>query len=626
MVKAQEIKSYEWAEKPVFQPIPEEYKNQPAIALLDKREVYSRVGQYTYASFIMNHLAIKINNAEEISKYNTVKVEENGFIRTVRDFHARIIKPNGEIKIIPQDKIIETEVGKVKSIVFEGVEAGDILEYYFILKKFPRSYDVEVFQRQIPILEAEYKITMDGAKIRVLSSEIFELSVNQNAFSSDTQIYRAKNIIPFVKESDAANLKNLVKIIYIAGQFYKFDLWDYSLNEQFNNIHFNYFNQKIAKSFIQNLNLNDLSVDEKLIKLDQYIKENFDFIKRGEKPAKIKNLSEGKLKLIPEDIFELYVFALKELKIPSLGVVGMNRFSGTVHETTHFYPISHDFVFYIPEIKKFISPYDRTFTYGLSDYNLQSSYGLSYDNKLKAGSRIAKFEFPVTPLEYTSINTQTKVVLKEDLTTLLLNTEYASTGYNGLQDRMTLQYLKENEEEKVVLDYVKNTAINEIDVKLLEHSFENQEIKNNYSNVPFVMKVKMETNEAFTENAGNLLLINIGKIIGKQINLFQETERKNDIDLKYTQKFQHKITFMIPNGYSIESYKDLIYDVKMNYDENKTCYFKSTSKIEGSELIVEIEGANKDIHYSKSLYDEYRKVINASADFYKSSIILKPKK
>ena len=118
--------------------IPAEYKDQPAVVLFDKRWIHTRVGAYAYATFGMNHFAIKINKAGEINKYNKIKAQDNGYIRDVRDFHARIIKSNGEIKILPQDKIIETEIDKVKSIVFEGVEAGDILEYYFIIKENPK--------------------------------------------------------------------------------------------------------------------------------------------------------------------------------------------------------------------------------------------------------------------------------------------------------------------------------------------------------------------------------------------------------------------------------------------------------------------------------------------------------
>ena len=204
---SQEIKSYTWDEKPTFKEIPEEYKNQPAIVLFDKRWVHTRVGGYAYATFGMNHFAIKINKVEEINKYNKIKAQDNGYIRDVRDFHARVIKPNGEIKILPQEKIIETTEDKVKSIVFEGVEAGDILEYYFIIKENPMSYGVEVFQKEIPVLLAEFTHSQEGVKFETFASPEFEISG-----SKSKTILTATNIPPYKEESNARNIKNLVKL------------------------------------------------------------------------------------------------------------------------------------------------------------------------------------------------------------------------------------------------------------------------------------------------------------------------------------------------------------------------------------------------------------------------------
>ena len=72
---SQEIKSYTWDEKPTFKEIPDEYKNQPAVVLLDKRWIHTRVGGYAFATFGMNHFAIKINKAEEINKYNNPTIQ-----------------------------------------------------------------------------------------------------------------------------------------------------------------------------------------------------------------------------------------------------------------------------------------------------------------------------------------------------------------------------------------------------------------------------------------------------------------------------------------------------------------------------------------------------------------------
>ena len=61
----------------------------------------------------------------------------------------------------------------------------------------------------------------------------------------------------------------------------------------------------------------------------------------------------------------------------------------------------------------------------------------------------------------------------------------------------------------------------------------------------------------------------------------------------------------------------------MNYDLDKNCYFKSTAKVTEKTLIIEIDEQYKSVFYPKSAYQEYRKVVNAAADFAKATLVLK---
>ncbi|MNW11664.1 hypothetical protein D3C71_2091700 [compost metagenome] len=62
----------------------------------------------------------------------------------------------------------------------------------------------------------------------------------------------------------------------------------------------------------------------------------------------------------------------------------------------------------------------------------------------------------------------------------------------------------------------------------------------------------------------------------------------------------------------------------MKYDESKNCSFKSTVKVTDNKVIITVDEKYKSISYPKEVYQEYRKVYNASADFNKASIVLKP--
>jgi Domain of Unknown Function with PDB structure (DUF3857) len=617
---SQEIKSYTWDEKPNFKEIPEEYKNHPAVVLLDKRWIHTRVGGYAFATFGMNHFAIKINKAEEINKYNKIKAQDNGYIREVRDFHARIIKPNGDIKVLPQEKIIETTEDKVKSIVFEGVEAGDILEYYFIIKENPMADGVEVFQKEIPVLFAEFTYSKEGVRFETFASPEFE----KQSLGNKT-ILTAGAIPPFQEEANARNLKNLIKIIYMVStpgiDTYS---WATFLPRYLSKPSFQYINKSQARELIQTLNLGAGTTEEKLIKIDDYIKTNFDFVGRGETAQKITNLKSGKQKLTAGDIFDLYGFILKELKIPYKVVAGMSRFDGDIDAEKFVVPLSHEFMYYIMETQKFLSPYEKYLSYGFPMYEVQGSVGKAYNPVSKESDQIT---FPIAPAEYTLSETQNTVTLSDDLQSATIDKIYSNTGYDGQLYRNLVPYIKENKDEKTLADFIKERIFGkEFDLKLDRYTFENQEFKHNYTNTPYVIKVNAEAKESLTETAGNLVLVNLGKLIGKQSNLYQETARKWDIDLSYAKTYKHKIIFDIPKGYEVESFKDFIIDKKAGGDESKKCWFTSTAKVEGNQLIVEVSEVYKAINYPKEMYQDYRNVINASSDFTKAAVVLKPKK
>lgn len=617
-IYSQEIKSYTWEDKPNFDQIPSEYQNQPAVVLLDNRWIYTRVGQSSFATFVMNHFAVKINKQEKINDFNKVKAEDNGQIRTVRDFHARVIKPNGEIKVLSEDKIVETGSNYVKQIAFEGVEVGDILEYYYILKEMATGFGMEVYQKDVPVLNAKFKLEGSGVDFDVEASP--EFKANEYTFT-------AKNLPPFKEETSAKNYKNLIKIIHTTQtrQFSNLTDWDVYASK-YSKPTFGYFSKSKAREFIENLKIEGLTTDQKVQKIDEQIKRNFDFIKKGEKAKKIKDLKQENVKLIASDIFDLYGFILKELEIPYRVVFGVNKFVAEINKTKYREFNPHETLYYIPETKKFLSPLDKYMPYSqFPIYEIQSTKGLEYNPKEKRSKSILDFKFPAAPSSFTDRNSEISMYLKPDLSTAVIEKTLKNTGYSGMINRTYVSELKKEKEEKEMDTFLKDLVLNGIDIKILEHSFENEDYKFNYTNEPFILKAKVESKESFTEQAGNLLLVNIGKLLGKQMNLYQENERTFDLDFKYAKKYTYEIRFKIPEGYVVESFKDLNINQKMKVENQEAASFISQARVENNELIIEVIEDYPTLHYPVTVYQEYRKVINAAADFYKANLILKQK-
>jgi hypothetical protein len=191
---------------------------------------------------------------------------------------------------------------------------------------------------------------------------------------------------------------------------------------------------------------------------------------------------------------------------------------------------------------------------------------------------------------------------------------------------MAYLYREENPDKEKLEEYVESRLLADIDCKLMDHSFANTDFANNYTNTPFIVKGKLEITESMVENAGNMLIVNLGKVIGKQAELYQEDERYSDVEYEYTLSYKHKITFIVPEGYKLENASELTKNVKPTFNGNETCWFISTVEVIDNKVIVTIDESYNALSYQKENYQEYRSVINASSDFYKASIVLSPLK
>jgi hypothetical protein len=204
----EEVKNYEWDEKPIFKLIPVEFEKYPAVVLKDFRLNQNRASQYSYKGFVVKHVAIQINTDEGINEFNKVSINKK-YVRDYRDLKARVIKPNGEIVLLPNDKIIENDKTDEKQFVFESVEKGDILEYYYVIKDMPDFSGVEYFQRTIPVLEAKFQI---NKSVAAGSTFAFGYNGMKNESSNKYHIYTATNLPAFKEEINAINYANLAKV------------------------------------------------------------------------------------------------------------------------------------------------------------------------------------------------------------------------------------------------------------------------------------------------------------------------------------------------------------------------------------------------------------------------------
>ena len=128
------------------------------------------------------------------------------------------------------------------------------------------------------------------------------------------------------------------------------------------------------------------------------------------------------------------------------------------------------------------------------------------------------------------------------------------------------------------------------------------------------------------EDAGDSYIFEVGKVIGTQSELYQETKRVNPIEMQYPNQYDYRITITIPEGYDVEGMNTLVIDKSYKSETgDKICKFESNYERDGNQLVITIQEYYRSNEYDLNRYEEFRNVINAASDFNKAAILLKSK-
>ncbi len=611
-LKSEEVKNYKWDAVPKFREIPEKFKEYPAVVLKDFRLYENRVGGYSYKAFVVKHQAIKILKEEGINDYNKVTIDRQ-YVRDYRDLKVRVIKADGKIEELPKERIIEKNDSDERQFVFEGVEIGDIIEYYYVIKDYPDFSGTEYFQRDIPVMDGKFQINgFDMAMTYIAAYNGVEKTFD---FDTRNHICTVTDLPAYKMERSATNVANLAKLYYYVDSNFNYDYksFYYSLN--------NFADGASAKSmvrnFIEDLQLDDVTVslDERLKKMDIYLKENIEM----DEQLYYKKVFDTK-KITPRMVLYLYKDVLDYLKVPYQFMASTDKFEDAFNRSLVVPATLSEIMIYIPETKKYLSPFYYWMPYGPPNSVCIDNDAVFFEKEKKG-----KVDFDFVKVGGVSMDdnvnkTESTIAIEDDMETVMVNKKSSFTGYRAFYYRNVIKNIKEDKIE----EFIKDVVYSESDVALKKHSFENKEYKFNYDNdKPFTFDTQVQVKESWIENAGKKYLITLGKVLGDQTNLYQETERINPVVLSYPKKYIHSIKFAIPDGYTVGSLDNLLFKKEIKNEANEVIgKFVSTAKIDGKELHIEIEEFYNFTFLEKERYNEYRDLINTSYDFYKSSLVL----
>jgi hypothetical protein len=97
------------------------------------------------------------------------------------------------------------------------------------------------------------------------------------------------------------------------------------------------------------------------------------------------------------------------------------------------------------------------------------------------------------------------------------------------------------------------------------------------------------------------------------------------MEIQYPHILERNIQFTIPEGYYIKNADELNIQHVYPDEASRTMGFVSDYKLEGGVLKIHIMEDYRLTSYPVSLYEPFRKIINAAADFNKIVLVLEKK-
>ncbi len=346
---------------------------------------------------------------------------------------------------------------------------------------------------------------------------------------------------------------------------------------------------------------------------------------------------------------------LIEYEIPFDIIVSKNRTGGNIEDLL-FSSEVNTLIRINLETPIYISLFD---THSLiSDINplIENSkaYALSYSYDDRRLNAVNEFIIPTSSYKDNESFEKLNVSLNDDMSGIKIDRTSSYKGHNKTSIQKNLLYFfdiigednimhktknyfervkKKKEKEKTQKEYnalvekLKKRQIeqfnahvkDEYELDIKNHSFE---IINTgrYSNHPsFVFSDQFEINDALIKKAGPNYILEIGKLIGDQVNITdKERHRKENIYFNNPRCYRNEIKFEIPSGYTVTGLDKLNKSV-----DNPTGAFISTAKIKDNTLIINTYKAYKNNYESNSNWNLILDFLDAANQFTNEKILLK---
>ena len=364
---------------------------------------------------------------------------------------------------------------------------------------------------------------------------------------------------------------------------------------------------------------------EKIVAVENYIKTNFAAREDidGQEAADLEKITKTKL-ASHLGIIRLYGAIFRQLGIQHEFVLAGDRKKHSIDRMFENWNNCENPVIYFPALKKYMAPTLGQYRFPWIDPNWANANAFFIKSTTIGNFTTAYAEVKTLPLEdylKTVINTKADVQLNNAMDTLIVSISQIYSGYAASPYKAIFTFSPEENKKQITKEMIKFGTKSE---NVVTSKMENSDFESYHDNKPFVLSATVKASE-LVERAGNKTIIKIGDIIGEQVEMYQEKPRQFPMEIDFAHILERKINLTIPEGYRVKNLDDLKISHSYADKGQTTMGFNSSYEVEGNVVKISILEEYRRTNYPLSQFEDFKKVINAAADFNKVALVLEKK-
>jgi hypothetical protein len=620
-------------------------KERPRYKLSEKEGSLSELilkqhTQYDYLfennQFVMYstiHRIVYVNNNEAVQKHNRIVISMSNAIELM-ELKARSITKEGKAIYFDESNLKELkneESGKAyKIFAIEGIELGSEVEYYFVRKMRPNVFDRVFLQYDVPVKNNSFLLT-SPPHLKFDFKTYHDFPEVKEEENNEMNVYLTEmDDVPALKTEAFSNYdpnrKRIeFKLAYnTARSQARLYTWDEAaktfyimLTERSKD------DEKALDKFVKTLGDNSAKKMEDRIKdIENKIKTTIQVNKEGGAESLSQIASILKVKLAShQGMTKLFLGVFDKLKIQSHPVITCSREDIKFDGEFDTWAFLDDYALYFPETKQFLAPYVFECRYPLIQAEFTAQKALFIEpfemgNVKSALSSIG--EIPAVDYSYNLDNLDIEVTFNDDLSANQIHQKREFSGYNAAYFTPYYDMMSADQRVGMIDQLTKQTAPDAIIKKWTANSIPGGKSNN------FLVDVDFQSSH-FMEKAGPRILFKVGELIGPQIEMYRDDQRTAEVENDYNRMYDRIIKIQIPKGYQVKNLEDLKLYIAYTDKDQIPFLFKSDYIVKDNVIEVRVEEYYKQIYAPLSRYEDFRKVVNAAADFNKITLVLEKK-